>query len=78
VGKAKRAHRPLDEQVMVGTAQVRLCPPYGLDFQTANVEKYDSAFSRRNASEVCQKTPALIKEGAGMPGADAPAAKICA
>jgi hypothetical protein len=34
--KRKRAHHPCSCADMVGTAQVRLCPPYGFDFQTAN------------------------------------------
>jgi predicted xylose isomerase-like sugar epimerase len=35
VGKAKRAHRLIDAWLMVGTAQVRLCPAYDDDDETA-------------------------------------------
>src|ERR1700742_4697335 len=39
--------------------------------------RYDFAISRRHSPEVCHQYPALsIQRARGMPGADAPAAKI--
>ena len=65
VGKAERAHQPTSVD-MVGTAQARLCPPYGFEFQTATASRSRRRFSR----EVCSSSPApSLQRAQGMPGA---------
>jgi hypothetical protein len=41
---------------MVGTAQARLCPPYGVIFNSI-ICRHTTAFSRHDASEFCQIMP---------------------
>src|ERR1700687_5739491 len=63
---------------MVGTAQVRLCPPYGFNFQTATFYTDTASRSRRACARVLLDVLPLRNQRAwGMPGARCTRSLVC-